>query len=119
MTQIQTEDAGGLATGPMTSDQGQNSDRRDAHGRFTKGCRPGPGRPPKPRPRQHVRSGDLFFRSLEIDDVVSGWRMIAGQLGQAGAREFLKHLEAETGPIRHRHLALAAIAAGPLEPQTS
>ncbi len=103
----------------MPSDQGQISDHRDACGRFTKGCRPGPGRPPKRRPREHVDSEQLFLRSLELQDVVSGWKMIAADLGQAGAREFLKHLEAETGPIRHRHLALAAIAAGPIEPQTA
>jgi hypothetical protein len=47
-----------------------------------------------------------------MDHSVTAWKSIVNRLGPSGAREFLRDLEAEQGPISFRHLALRAIAAG-------
>ena len=89
-----------------------NGHQRDQRGRFTHGCRPGPGRPRKIPRRQFVPPLQLYQRCLDMDHSVIAWKSIVNRLGPAGAREFLSDLEAEQGPISFRHLAPKAIAAG-------
>jgi hypothetical protein len=89
-----------------------NDHQRDQRGRFTLGCRPGPGRPRKIPRRQFVPPLQLYQRCLDMDHSVIAWKSIVNRLGPAGAREFLSDLEAEQGPISFRDLALKAIAAG-------
>jgi hypothetical protein len=89
-----------------------NDNHRDQQGRFKLGCRPGPGRPRKIPRRQFVPPLQLYQRCLDMDHSVTAWKSIVDRLGLEGARDFLRDLEAERGPISFRHLALRAIAAG-------
>jgi hypothetical protein len=89
-----------------------NDNHRDKQGRFTSGCRGGPGRPRKIPTRRFVPPLQLYQRCLDMDDSMIAWKSIVDRLGPSGARAFLRDLEAEQGPISFRHLALAAIAAG-------
>jgi hypothetical protein len=94
----------------LCSPSGDN--HRDGQGRFKLGCRPGPGRPRKLPRRQFVPPLQLYQRCLDMDHSVTAWKSIVDRLGPEGARDFLRDLEAERGPISFRHLALRAIAAG-------
>jgi hypothetical protein len=88
-----------------------NYNHRDGQGRFTIGCRPGPGRPRKIPTRRFVPPLHLYQRCVDMDDSVMAWKSIVNRLGPFGAREFMRDLEPEQGPISFRHLALRAITA--------
>jgi hypothetical protein len=83
--------------------------QRDHHGRFTSGCRPGPGRPRKLERRTLIDPFSLNQRLAEFFLSRGAWNNIVGQLGPKEAREFLADLEAQHGEICFRHVALAAI----------
>src|SRR5438067_1380246 len=79
---------------------------RDARGRFTNGCNPGPGRPRKRVQRYFVSPLNLFQRCLDLDDSKNAWNSVVRRLGPRAARVFLHDLEAEKGPVSFRHVAL-------------
>ena len=88
---------------------------RDNRGRFSIGCRPGPGRPRKVIPRQFVSPLSLYERVIEMDNSVVAWKSIINRLGPSAARAFLADFEAEKGQVTFRHLVLDAIAAAEKE----
>ena len=94
-----------------------NDNHRDGHGRFTEGCRGGPGRPRKVPPRRFIAPLLLYQRLVDRLDSVNAWKAIADRLGIAGARELLFDLEAECGQVCFRDVALKVIAAGPETPE--
>lgn len=53
-------------TTPPVADEHRNS-----LGRFTKGCRPGPGRPRKTAPRSYVPPLSLYQRVIDMDNSVT------------------------------------------------
>jgi len=93
---------------------------RDPHGRFSKGCRPGPGRPPKKKGCHSMNPADIYMATMALEDAITAWQSVVARNGPAHARQLLKSLEAEHGPILYRDVALAAIkaaeAGGPLNP---
>ena len=94
-----------------------NNNHRDGQGRFTAGCRGGPGRPRKIDSRRFVPPLHLYQRCLDRDDSIAAWTSIVNRLGAAGARELLRNIEGENGPICFRHLAIQAIATGEKAPE--
>jgi hypothetical protein len=85
--------------------------QRDGRGRFTLGCKPGPGRPRNVARRNFVSPLSLYQRCLDMDQSVTAWKSVIAQLGPKSARAFLYDLQAEKGPVSFRHVALETIAA--------
>jgi hypothetical protein len=83
----------------------------DCRGPFSKGCRPGPGRPPKRKRCHNVSIGDIYRGTSELEDAIVAWQSVVRRNGPAHARQLLKQLEAEHGPIVYRNIALAALKA--------
>jgi hypothetical protein len=85
--------------------------QRDERGRFTLGCKAGPGRPRNQGRRSFVQPLALYQRCIDTDHSVAAWKSIVDLRGPKFARAFLHDLEAEQGPVSFRHLALEAITA--------
>jgi hypothetical protein len=89
---------------------------RGSNGRFTVGCKPGPGRPRKPQKRGYVEDGWLYFWSMEFEKARVAWESLVERMGPVTARKYLAEIEAEHGQIKFRGLALEAIAAAEAKP---
>ncbi len=89
---------------------------RAQNGRFTAGCKPGPGRPRRPQKRSYVEDGWLYIWCMEFEKASMAWSSLVERMGPAAARKYLAELEAEHGPIKFRGLAIDAIAAAEAKP---